>query len=660
MIKFILIFLVLSFNISCSKDSVKKSVINEKSLDLQVLEAYEEGLKSLETGDVLFAAKKFNEAEILFPQSDWAPKSALMAAYSYYLQDYYEDAIAELLRFIKVYPNYKNLDYAYYLLANSYYEQIVDEKKDLQSILDAKKTSGEYTGTPGGNTGDPGGNFANMTTYDCDLFNGRENCISVGGRVTESSGKDTSIVLVAGQKINENLRIISEVPNEWHYFVSGQKEPTTILTNKVVNANIKEESSSSIMELSDQSSIKEKPLVKNKISPKKRHPCFLGYVCYVADDNSHGFIYEINNLNSFNPRGIKGNYQIQKGCRKIKKGDIAIFRPSLYNNVEFVSFYLKGVLTKNNKDNFFTDFTTFNKNKIINIYETFPDNSLGKNIQLDIILTHPRNRLIYNFTRPSELEKESIEKINSQFQEIITKQRITSYDISIINWCRDFKPEFIDQESTKFEECFKNDKSLTEEITFIDLFSKWNLIKPEWISIDKLYHKRHALEVFLLWTKNILSDDFFNNSLMEVIFDAFEKENSTQILSQRIKGLLDDKKLFLEKSIKEIQPEDDLQISTYFNILNWIDTETSQSLREQMYFSSNKELQVKLYFENSVIYIPELNNDEVDEYFHKTSKLLINKPIDFTIDFIGKWELISPELIQYKNLTNYVAIKTSW
>ena len=140
MIKFFFLFLILSFNISCSKDTVKKSVINEKSLDLQVLEAYEEGIKSLESGDVLFAAKKFNEAEILFPQSDWAPKSALMAAYSYYTQDYYEDAIAELIRFIKVYPNHKNLDYAYYLLANSYYEQIVDEKKDLQSILDAKKS----------------------------------------------------------------------------------------------------------------------------------------------------------------------------------------------------------------------------------------------------------------------------------------------------------------------------------------------------------------------------------------------------------------------------------------------------------------------------------------------------------------------------------------
>ena len=139
MIKIFFLLLLLSLNISCSKDAVRKSAINEKSLDLQVLEAYEEGMKSLESGDVLFAAKKFNEVEILFPQSDWAPKSALMAAYSYYFQDYYKDAIAELIRFTKVYPSHKNLDYAYYLLANSYYEQIVDEKKDLQSILDAKR-----------------------------------------------------------------------------------------------------------------------------------------------------------------------------------------------------------------------------------------------------------------------------------------------------------------------------------------------------------------------------------------------------------------------------------------------------------------------------------------------------------------------------------------
>ena len=137
--KFFCLLIFISITISCTKEKVKKSVINEKNLDAQVYEAYQKGMDSLEVGDVLFAAKKFNEAEILFPQSEWAPKSALMAAYSYYTQDYYKDAISELERFIRVYPYYKDLDYAYYLLAISHYKQIVDEKKDLQSIIDAKK-----------------------------------------------------------------------------------------------------------------------------------------------------------------------------------------------------------------------------------------------------------------------------------------------------------------------------------------------------------------------------------------------------------------------------------------------------------------------------------------------------------------------------------------
>tara|TARA_B100000035_G_C21008816_1_gene558632 strand:- start:783 stop:1628 length:846 start_codon:yes stop_codon:yes gene_type:complete len=138
--KFISIVFIILLIVSCSKQEIKKSVIKQKSLELQVLEAYKEGKDSLEAGDVLYAAKKFNEAEILYPQSIWAPKSALMAAYSYYIQDYYGDAIAELERFMKVYPQSKNLDYAKYLLAICYYEQIVDEKKDLQSILNAKNT----------------------------------------------------------------------------------------------------------------------------------------------------------------------------------------------------------------------------------------------------------------------------------------------------------------------------------------------------------------------------------------------------------------------------------------------------------------------------------------------------------------------------------------
>ncbi len=138
--KIIYLITIIFLLFSCAKEKIKQeTLINENQLDLQVLESYQSGLKYLEEGDVLFAAKKFNEVEELYPQSNWAPKSALMAAYAYYSQDYYSDAIFELKRFIKIYPNHKNLDYANYLLALSYYEQIVDEKKDTSAILKAKQ-----------------------------------------------------------------------------------------------------------------------------------------------------------------------------------------------------------------------------------------------------------------------------------------------------------------------------------------------------------------------------------------------------------------------------------------------------------------------------------------------------------------------------------------
>ena len=139
-IKYISISLIFLLIISCSKNLPEKKITVEKEMEFQMIEAYNEGLKELERGDALFAAKKFNEAEILFPQSDYAPRAALMAAYSYYSQDYYGDAIAELDRFIRVYPNHPRNDYAEYLLGLCFYEQIVDEKKDLQSITDAKIT----------------------------------------------------------------------------------------------------------------------------------------------------------------------------------------------------------------------------------------------------------------------------------------------------------------------------------------------------------------------------------------------------------------------------------------------------------------------------------------------------------------------------------------
>ena len=126
-------------NISCKSNKTEDlSVISEKEIDLQMIDSYKEGLAFLEKGDGLSASNKFNEAEMLYPQSIWASRSSLMSAYSLYTSMYFIDAIDELERFFKVYPNHEREAYAYYLLAICYYDQIIDEKKDLGPLVKAK------------------------------------------------------------------------------------------------------------------------------------------------------------------------------------------------------------------------------------------------------------------------------------------------------------------------------------------------------------------------------------------------------------------------------------------------------------------------------------------------------------------------------------------
>ena len=141
MIKFYKIFFLIIFAIltSCSSENKKISIIKEDDLELQMIDAYKEGYKELQRGDVIYAARKFNEAELLYPQSEWASKAVLLSAYAYYSQNYYDRSIEELERFIKKYPNHKNMDYAYFLLAMCYYENIIDEKKDLEPLLLSKQ-----------------------------------------------------------------------------------------------------------------------------------------------------------------------------------------------------------------------------------------------------------------------------------------------------------------------------------------------------------------------------------------------------------------------------------------------------------------------------------------------------------------------------------------
>ena len=123
----------------CGQKKVEVKPLEDTNIDSQMIKAYNEGLTALDNKDYMLAVKKFGEAEILYPQSIWAPRSALMTAYSYYVYERYFDTIFELERFLKTYPEHNRQNYAYYLLGLAYYEQIVDEKKDLEPIINSKK-----------------------------------------------------------------------------------------------------------------------------------------------------------------------------------------------------------------------------------------------------------------------------------------------------------------------------------------------------------------------------------------------------------------------------------------------------------------------------------------------------------------------------------------
>jgi len=136
--KITIFFIFFMFLYSCNKNQEKVVLVKEKNQKQEMISNYEEGMNLIKIGDYFAASKKFLEAEILFPQSQWASKSVLMASYSYYMQDYYSLSIENLKRYLKTYPNDKNKAYAHYLLAMCYYETIEGEKRDLAPLILSK------------------------------------------------------------------------------------------------------------------------------------------------------------------------------------------------------------------------------------------------------------------------------------------------------------------------------------------------------------------------------------------------------------------------------------------------------------------------------------------------------------------------------------------
>ena len=123
---------------ACTKKG-NKEIVSEETEEEMAIEIYADALEALKAGDAFYAGKKFREVESLLPQSKWAAKSSLMASYSDYARNSYSSSILGLERYIKNYPADKNITYAHYLIAICYFEQILDEKKDLEPLIRAQK-----------------------------------------------------------------------------------------------------------------------------------------------------------------------------------------------------------------------------------------------------------------------------------------------------------------------------------------------------------------------------------------------------------------------------------------------------------------------------------------------------------------------------------------
>ncbi len=142
--KIFILFVLITFLNSCGGSSKEGQVISPPNSSEEAIKIYKEALDGMFKGNYLYASKKFSEAEGMLPQIDWASKSALMSSYCLYNINFYDEAVLNLERFIRIYPASPYVSYAHYLIAISYYEQILDEDKDVQPLLISKKKIEDY------------------------------------------------------------------------------------------------------------------------------------------------------------------------------------------------------------------------------------------------------------------------------------------------------------------------------------------------------------------------------------------------------------------------------------------------------------------------------------------------------------------------------------
>lgn len=126
---------------ACSSDPVAETEYVEEP----VAKLYNYAVDALEKEEYTIASTRFDEVERQHPYSTWAVKSQVMAAYSLYMANKYDEAVVALDRFIQLHPSNKDAPYAYYLKGLCYYEQISDVGRDQMMTQLALKTLNELS-----------------------------------------------------------------------------------------------------------------------------------------------------------------------------------------------------------------------------------------------------------------------------------------------------------------------------------------------------------------------------------------------------------------------------------------------------------------------------------------------------------------------------------
>ena len=134
-LKLFILAISLVLFISCSKEEP----VYKPKPKVNPYFVYNEAYEALKKGDYFYAQKKFLEAEVSSEKIELASKASLMASFSLYSINFYDEALENLDKFLKKYPANKDAVYAEYLTAIIYYEQIIDETKDINPAILAKE-----------------------------------------------------------------------------------------------------------------------------------------------------------------------------------------------------------------------------------------------------------------------------------------------------------------------------------------------------------------------------------------------------------------------------------------------------------------------------------------------------------------------------------------